>query len=403
MKSMARRLKIVDEVKSNEQTREDYKDKIRRHKLSSVYRFLLVVAAVAVLLIIVYIQYRNHVYTSYDTVTTMTLDASEKSQMRQLGECVLIYSADGARCVNSKGEVSWNQTFEMQDILIAMNEDVVAIADYNGHEIYVYDTTKKICEISTTMPIRSIAVAGTGRVAATLADTKVTWIHVFEPDGTLEYESKASMGQSGYPSAMAMSPNGELLGVAYTYVDYGMVETRIAFYNYGSVGSNKTDYKVNAYTYQDTIVPHFEFLNGDTAVAVGDDRLIIFKGNQKPAEQAQYYFEEEIQAVYQNNGYVGIVLRSDILDMRHKMEVYNTKAEKHGAYYFNLDYEDVVFTENYFMVYNGQNCQIQTYGGLTKFEGGFLNTMDVMYPVGRGNGYKFVLVSKDSIDTIQLK
>lgn len=403
VKKMARRLRVANEADSNEQIKEDYKEKIRRHKLSSVYRFLLVVAAVAVLLIIVYIQYRNHVYTSYDTVTTVALEESEKSEMVQLGENVLIYSADGARCVNSKGEVLWNQTFEMQDILIATNEDVVAIADYNGHEIYVHDSTKKICEISTTMPIRSIAVAGTGRVAATLADTKITWIHVFEPDGTLEYESKASMGQSGYPSAMAMSPNGELLGVAYTYVDYGLVETRIAFYNYGSVGSNKSDYKVNAYTYPDTIVPHFEFLNGDTAVAVGDDRLIIYKGNQKPAEQAQHYIEEEIQAVYQNNGYVGIVLRSDVLDMRHKLEVYNTKAEKEGAYYFNLDYDEVVFTENYFMVYNGENCLIQTYKGLTKFEGGFLNTMDIMYPMGKGTGYKFVMVSKDSIDTIQLK
>lgn len=400
---MARKLRDASEINRSEQSREDYRDKIRRHKLSSVYRFLLVVAAVAVLLIIVYIQYRNHVYTAYDTVTTVALDASENSKIMQLGENILIYSADGARCVNTKGEVLWNQTFEMQDMLIATNEDVVAIADYNGHEIYVHDSTQKICEISTTMPIRSVAVAGTGRVAATLADTKITWIHVFGPDGTLEFESKASMGQSGYPSAMAMSPNGELLGVAYTYVDYGLVETRIAFYNYGSVGANKSDYKVNAYTYQDTVVPHFEFLNEDTAVAVGDDRLIIYKGSQKPAEQAQHYFEEEIQAVYQNNGYVGIVLRSDVLDMRHKLEVYNTKAEKTGVYYFNLDYDEVAFTENYFMVYNNESCLIQTYKGLTKYEGGFLSTMDLMYPVGKGSGYKFVLVSRDAIDTVQLK
>lgn len=400
---MARRTSNLKEVKNVEQPREDYRDKIRKHKMSSVYRFLLVVAAVAVLLLIVYIQYKNHVYTSYDMVTTVALDATDNSEIMQLGENILIYSADGARCVNSKGEVLWNQTFEMQNTLIATNEDVVAIADYNGNDIYVLDSTQKICEIKTTMPIRSIAVAGTGRVAATLADTKITWIHVFKPDGTLEFESKASMGQSGYPSAMAMSPNGELLGVSYTYVDYGLVESRIAFYNYGSVGSNKTDYKVNAYTYQDTIIPHFEFLNEDTAVAVGDDRLIIFKGNQKPAEQAQHYFEEEIQAVYQNNGYVGIVLRSDVLDMRHKMDVFNTKAEKQGSYYFNLDYDEVTFTENYFVVYNNDSCMIQTYKGLTKFEGSFLNSMDVMYPVGKGTGYKFVLVAKDSIDTVQLK
>lgn len=408
---MARKLrevKAVKEVEGNEQHREDYRDKIRKHKMSSVYRFLLIVAALVVLLIIVFVQYKNHVYSSYDTVTSVVLDASEQSEIRQLGENILIYSKDGARCVNSKGEAVWNQTFEMQNILISINEDVVAFADYNGHEIYVLNSARKICEIKTTMPIRSIAVAGTGRVAATLADTKITWIHVFEPDGTLEYESKASMGQSGYPSAMAMSPNGDLLGVSYTYVDYGLVESRIAFYNYGAVGENQTDFKVNAYTYQDTVIPYIQFLNEDTIYAVGDDRVILFRGGQKPAEKAQHYFEDEIQAVYQNGEKLGIILRSDKLEMQHKLEVYvegteKEGSEKQGTYYFNLDYDDIYFTDDYFVVYNNGSCIIQTYGGLNKYEGDFLRTIDLMYPVGKGKGYKFVLVAKDSIDTVQLK
>lgn len=405
---MAEKLKAVKDANNNEQHREDYKDKIRKHKMSAVYRFLLVVAALVVLLAIVYIQYKNHIYTSYDTITHVALDASDNSKIMRLGDNILIYSADGAHCVNVKGETVWNQSFEMQNILIATNEDVVAFADYNGHEIYVLDSTQKICEIKTTMPIRSIAVAGTGRVAATLADTKITWIHVFDPDGTLEYESKASMGQSGYPSAMAMSPNGELLGVSYTYVDYGLVESRIAFYNYGSVGSNKTDYKVNAYTYQDTVIPYLQFLNEDTVYAVGDDRIILFRGSQKPAEKAQHFFEDEIQSVYQNGEKLGVVFRSDKLEMQHKLEVYvegteKEGSEKKGTYYFNLDYDDIIFTEDYFIAYNSGSCMIQTYSGLNKYEGDFLNTIDLMYPMGKGTRYKFVLVTKDSVDAIQLK
>lgn len=399
---MTKRINVGKE-KNSEQHREDYREKIRRHKMTAVYRLLLVVAAVAALLAVVYIQYRNHIYTSYDSISLVALEVADNSTMMQLGENILIYSADGARCVNKKGEVLWNQAFEMQDIIVTTNEDVVAIADYNGNEIYVLDSTQKICEISTTMPIRSIAVSATGRVAAALADTKITWIHVYETDGTLEYESKASMGQSGYPSAMAFSPNGELLGVSYTYVDYGSIESRIAFYNYGSVGSNVTDYKVNAYTYQDTIIPHMQFMDDDTVVAVGDDRLIIFKGNQKPAEQAQYFYEDEIQAVYQNGNYIGVIFRSDKLESQYKMEVYGTNAGKRGTYYFNMDYEEIAFAEDYFMIYNNKECLIQTYDGLSKFEGDFLSAVDLVYPMGKGKSYKFILVSKTSINTIQLK
>lgn len=400
---MARTTNDEKEKSKDINQREDYREKIRKHKLSSVYRFLLVVAAVIVLVVIVYIQYKNHVYTAYDTVSMATIQAAENAQMLQLGENVLVYSADGAHCVNAKGEVLWNQTFEMQDMIVVTNEDVVAIAEHNGHEIYVLDSTKKICEISTTMPIRNIAVAGNGRVAAALADTKITWIHLFETDGSLLYEVRATMGQSGYPSALALSPNGELMGVSFTYVDYGLVESRIAFYNFGAVGSNMSDYKVNAYTYQDAVIPYLQFVDSETVVAVGDDRLIVYKGSQKPAEKAQHFFDSEIQAVYQKAGYVGVVFRSDILDMRYKMEVFNTNADKKGTYYFDLDYDEISFTEDYFMAYNRKECLIQTFGGLNKYEGDFLGTVDLMYPLGKGKGYKYVLVSKSSIDTIQLK
>lgn len=383
--------------------RENYKDKIYRHKMSAVYRFLLVVAVILILAIIVYFNYRNHVYTSYDTVSVSTVEMATNATSMQLGQNVLVYSPDGAHCMNVKGEILWDQSFEMQNMLVSTSGDAVAFADHNGNEVYVLNSSQKICEIKTPMPIRSIAVSNVGRVAVAVADTKITWIYLYESDGSLLYEARTTMEQSGYPSAMALSPNGELMGVAFTYVDTGLVETRIAFYNFGAVGANVTDYKVNAYTYKDTVVPYFEFLDGETAVAVADDRLIMYKGGQKPAEQAQHFIADEILAVYANNGYVGVILRSDVLEKRYKMEVFNLKAEKEGTYYLNMDYEEIVFSEDYFVAYNRKQCYIQTYKGLVKYDGDFLGAVEVMYPLGKGKGYKYVLVSKSSIDTIQLK
>lgn len=401
---MARKTDDEKEKNNNvREKRENYKDKIYKHKMSAIYRIILVLAVVAVLGLVVYTQYKNHVYTSYDTISMTPIDMSDNSQCIRLGENVLVYSSDGMHCMNSKGEILWDQTFEMQNMLVSINGDTVAVGEHNGHEIYVLDSEEKICEIKTPMPIREISVSETGRVAVALADTKITWIYLYESDGSLLYEVRATMEQSGYPTAIALSPNGELMGVAFCYVDCGLVETRIAFYNFGGVGENVTDYKVNAYTYQDTVVPHFRFMDGETAVAVADDRVLIYKGGQKPAEQSQFFIADEIQAVFQNNGYVGIVLRSDVLDMKYKMEVFNTDADQEGSYYFNVDFDDIVFAEDYFVVYNRKECQVQTYKGKSKYEGTFLGAVELMYPMGKGKGYKYVLVSKTSVDTIQLK
>ena len=39
---------------------------------------------------------------------------------------------------------------------------------------------------------------------------------------------------------------------------------------------------VSAYSYSDLVVPKVQFMNNDTAFAVGDSRLMIYSGTQKP-------------------------------------------------------------------------------------------------------------------------
>lgn len=99
-----------------------------------------------------------------------------------------------------------------------------------------------------------------------------------------------------------------------------------------------------------------------------------------------------------------MLLHSDKLEMRNKMDVYSCETgELVGTYYFSLDYKDIFFTDDYFVAYNSMECVIQTFDGNTKFEGDFLTSTELMLPVGKGKSYKFVLVGQDRINTVQLK
>ena len=308
-------------VRVEETNKEDYKNKIHRHRMTAVYRVLLVMVAVLILVAIVYVQYKNHVYTSYDSVSMVEFDRVTDSEIMKLGENILTYSRDGAHCTSPKGEVLWNQTFEMQNILISINGDVVAFADYNGKNIYVWNSKEKVNEVTTTMPIKNIAVAETGRVAASVADTGITWIHIYDADGKQAYEIKTTMEQSGYPLDFSFSPNGELLGLVCVYVDADVIKSQVAFHNFGAVGSNKSDYKVSADIYPDTVIPYIEFINDDTAVAVGDDRVLMYSGEQKPILKSNHMVDSQIQAVYHNTEYVGVLLPSDVPEKQYKLMV----------------------------------------------------------------------------------
>lgn len=389
------------EKEKREKGQADYQQKIRRYRLSHVYRILLVAAALIALIALVVIQYKNHIYTSYEVVNSTEVEVVGGTVNMALGGHILTYSNDGAHCTDAKGNVLWNQTYEMQNLMIATNGDVAAIGDYNGREVYILDSEKKLGEISTTMPIRSIAVARTGRVAVAVADTKITWIYIYDPDGKMRFEVKTTMNQSGYPVAFSLSPNGELLALSCIYVDSGVVKSRVAFYNFGLVGENKSDYYVNGYTYPDTVIPSIRFMTDTAAYAVGDDRLLFFSGAQIPELTNTYLYEEEVQGVYSDENYVGLLFRSNSMEAQHKLQVYRGSGDKVNDFLFDMDFEHLFFGQDSFAVYNEQECLIRTFGGVDKYQGEFSQAVKVMIP--QGNSYKYLILTNDSIDTIQLK
>lgn len=391
----------LKEKEKREQNQISYKEKIRKHKLTTLYRVLLVVIALGAVTGLIMIQYKRHIYTGYDIVSSIARETASGATDMRLQGSILTYSQDGAHCTDTKGEVKWNQTYEIQDIRVETCRDVVAIGNYNGREIYVQNTEKQLGTINTTMPIRNLTVSQTGAVTAILADTDVTWINTYDANGANIYTGQTHMDNSGYPAAINLSPNGELLIVSYVYVDAGILKTDIAFYNFGSVGDNYSDHLVSVYSYSDMLVPEVKFMNDSTAFAVGDSRLMIYTGSQIPVMAAEHLYSEEVQSVFYSDQYIGLVFVSDKEESKYRMDVFNVSAEKIGTYYFNIDYTDIFFGQDNFTIYNETECVIMTFEGVEKYNGYFTKAVNLMIPTG--TAYKYLLVTDTSIDTIQLK
>uniref|UniRef100_UPI0040560919 DUF5711 family protein n=1 Tax=Acetatifactor sp. TaxID=1872090 RepID=UPI0040560919 len=391
----------LKEKEKREQNQVTYKEKIKKHKLTSLYRIFLVLAVLIAIVVLIYVQYERHIYTDYDIVGTVERENASDALDIRLGDSILTYSKDGAHCTDAKGNVTWNRTYEIQDIKMATCRNMVAIGSYNERSIYLGSTDEQLGEISTTMPLRDLAVSETGRVTAVLADTDATWINTYNAEGEHIYSAQTHMDNSGYPGAVSLSPNGELLAVSYVYIDAGVLKTNVAFYNFGPVGANQNDYMVGGHTYHDMLVPMLQFMNNETMFAVGDSRLMFFKGAQKPVSAQEYILDQEIQSVFYNEEYVGLVFLADDAAEKYRMDVYNVKSEKVGSFYFDIDYNDIFFDKDMFVVYNETECMIMTLAGVEKFNGHFTKTVDLMLPTSAA--YKYLLVTEGTIDTIQLR
>ncbi len=379
----------------------DYRERIREYRRKNFYRGILLTALVAAVFAIVYLVASLHVYTDYEIMSSSERTVISGSTDRRLGKSILTYSSDGAHCTASDGSLRWNQTYEIQDLKCKTQDGTAAFASYNGRNIYVLDEKVQLGNFETNMPIRDIAVSRSGHVVAVLTDSNVTWINTYRPDGSKICEYQAHMSNSGYPQAVALSPSASLLTISFLYVDAGAIKSSVAFYNLGSVGENYNDLLVSGFDYTDMLVPEVGFLSDSVAYAVGDGRLMIYQGLETPTTKVEYLFDSEVKAVYSENGYLGLVFLSDDPAYRYMIRIYNSQGNSEGVFYFDMEYKDVLFEKSDFVIYNESQCLIQTYDGREKFNGSFRKSVSVMIPTEKA--YRYLLVSDDSLDVVQLK
>ena len=382
----------------------NYKEKIRSHKLTVFYRMLLVMALIVGVIFFLVVQWRDKVFTESMITSSAPLTIVHGATVENLGGNILLYSKDGASCMDAGGNAVWNRTYEMQAPMLSICGTTVAIGDYNGRSIYVMNKTGEKGIVNTNLPIRKVCVSENCVVAAVLDDAEVTRINVYNgnenTDEPIVY-SKATMDKSGYPVSISLSPNGKLLMISYLYVDSGTMKSSVAFYNFGEVGKNETDNYVSGYDYLNTIIPYVQFMDNDSAFGVSDDRIVFFSGGERPVNVSSALLDEEVQSIYYSDKYVGLVFRNQTGESAYRLDVYNDNGNKIHSELFDLEYTDIVFNKDQIIIYSDQECSICNMKGVDKFTGSFGGDTALIIPTASVD--KYVTVTMDSIDNVELK
>lgn len=397
---------IREHLKRNREEKESkprisYREKIKSHKFTIFYRMTLIMILIAAVTAGVYVQWKNRIYTENTIVSSIETTITPDKKLMPLAGYLLSYSKDGASCMDAKGNAVWNETYEMQNPIIDMCQNVVAIGDYNGRNIYIMNTSGSMGNITTTKPVRDFSVAANGVIAVVLDDKEVTLIYLYDAQGNELVHFRTTMSESGYPVSVSISPNGQLICVSYLYVDSGQMKSSVAFYNFGAVGQNSTDNYVSGYDYLDTVVPFTRFLDNKTAIAVSDDRIMFYSGAQKPVSIAENLVSDDIQSVYYGEEYIGLVFNSTESGNRYRMDVYSKAGQLVQTIEFDIEYTDIVFHDDQIIIYNETNCFIYNSNGVQKYAGNFDKSALTLIPLS--SGYRYMVVTPDSIDTIELK
>ena len=371
--------------------REDLDKKLRAHRKRVILLVLVILLLLAAAAVITYIYYEKKVYNSYDVISSVERSDTNASDFTEFQGNLLKCTNDGAVYTDLAGNLIWNQTYEMDRPTVETCGKYIAIYEPNGTQLYILDTVNLQGSIHTTMPIQKVSIAAQGTTAILMENEGTSYLQIYAKTGEQLASGELHVQNSGYPLDLALSENGEKLAVSMLDINDGSVKTVIAFYNFGAVGQNSIDKIVGSYSYADLVIPKIQYLSEDTMVAFGDERVILFTGAQKPAEEASIELKEEVKSVFYDETHFGLIYDA-AGGKNHRLVYYDLSGKQIMDITFDTDYTDVDILANGELCILGENsCEIFNSRGIRKFQYDFQEHIYQILSGRMQTDYTFIL------------
>lgn len=336
-----------------------------------------IVAGVLILaVVLIYALVKNNkVASSYEVVTSMSRGDDTSVYYCMMRKGMVKYSKDGVAMTNKSGSVLWNQTYEMASPTMTSAGDYVAVGDIGANTIYIFNEYGQLGRVSTDVPIQEIQISEQGVVAAVLSDTSSNYINLYDKQGNSLGSIKASLENTGYPLAIALSPDASKLAVSYLIVKSGSMQSRIVSYDFSDVES---DHLLDTQELEG-LYPKAAFLDSQEVVLFGEKGFVLYQADSKKIE-TQENFESEINSVFCTNQKLGFIFKNEDDNGKYRMEIYNKAGKKSSTYYFDLDYSGMTADDDEVILYNDEEMLIYQMGGRVRFRGTFNTAVTGVMP-----------------------
>ena len=335
--------------------------------------------AAGVLILAVVLVYalvkNNKVASSYEVVTSMSRGDDTSVYYCMMRKGMVKYSKDGVAMTNKSGTVLWNQTYEMASPTMTSAGDYVAVGDIGANTIYIFNEYGQLGRVSTDVPIQEIQISEQGVVAAVLSDTSSNYINLYDKQGNSLGSIKASLENTGYPLAIALSPDASKLAVSYLIVKSGSMPSRIVSYDFSDV---EGDHLLDTQELEG-LYPKAAFLDSREVVLFGEKGFVLYQADSKKIE-TQENFESEINSVFCTNQKLGFIFKNEDDNGKYRMEIYNKAGKKSSTYYFDLDYSGMTADDDEVILYNDEEMLIYQMGGRVRFRGTFNTAVTGVMP-----------------------
>ena len=268
--------KVVNMFSSMDEDMKDYHRKIWKHRIAVIIRYALGVALILLVFFGIRYYVNNRSFSAYSIASSAERKDTLTTKYAKFGENILKYSRDGVSYTDEKNSLLYSITYTMQEPILALSEQAGVVADKNGSQIYVFDQTQQLGQITTLLPIKHLAISDQGVVAVLMEESNSAKLEIYSAAGKLIGDGVFDLADAGYPMNLSISSDGKKIAVTFAQIDGPRFHSCVAVYNFDNVGENYVDHLVFAKTY-DYMIPEIHYFDNSTLAAVGDGVLAFYQ------------------------------------------------------------------------------------------------------------------------------
>ena len=383
-----------------EENRKETKERNREGRGSfRVLAYVITAAVVIAAVIAAAVLLGRRQFETYRVLRTERLEDTVTSSYANVNGNILQYGTDTARLQTRQGEEIWNLSYSLKGPKLARCGNTLALYDQGGTDIVVAGRDGKLGAFTAKLPIVKASVSAQGNVAAILEDGANAWIEYYSVDGTEIAAVKTSIDNPGYPMAVAVSPNGQLLAVSYLSFADGIQKSEVHIYSFGSAGQNQMDNRIGAFTYSQTIFPDLAYLSDGTCVAFRDTGYTIIEGTKVPKVTREVDMDREICSIFYDSSHIGLITVGDS-EGTYRMHVYNPSGGEMLDQPFDFPFSSVEIYGSDITLYDGSAFEVYGMNGIRRFTGSYAGDARNLFMVGK---QRYVAVTDAGFELIELQ
>lgn len=369
----------------------------RRGILIVLILLLFVVIALAVIRIIT-------CYSDFEVQNSWARQDSAESKYISFKNNLLKYSSDGVFYTKYDGTLIWNYTYDMISPVIDSCQDYAVIYDKNGNVVELFSSTGHINTIKTTAPVVCAQIASKGTVAILLEEKGTTYIQMYDSGGTNLAAGEMHPINGNYPIAIALSDDATRLLLSSINITGGVVSSVLTFYDFTDAGKQEQDNIIATYTYEDLLIPEVDYVKGGRALAIGDNKILIFNNNSTATLSKEIDLSESMKSVFHNDSYIGYVseVTNEDGELVNQLSVYNWYGFRCTSAEIDVSYSVIELLSNNEVLFNDSgDIAIYNLHGFKKFSYSFEGNVYKIIP--GTNSRRYIVVEENKTEEIHLR